>query len=189
VPHNDIPPGWTWNPSAWSGRLPVLALALAGCGIATYLTLYQVGVFATVWEPFFGNGSTRILKGSALAHLLPLPDAALGALAYLADALADGIGGTDRWRTMPWVVVLLGLVSAALGVTGVLLAIFQPVLFGAYCTLCLASAACSVLMVGAAMNEVLACLQHLRRERARGLPWWQALRGRESAHPVTAGRG
>jgi len=30
-----VPPGWGHNPSRWSFRLPVLLLALAGCGIAT----------------------------------------------------------------------------------------------------------------------------------------------------------
>jgi hypothetical protein len=51
----DIPPGWGHNPSKWSRRLPVLLLALADCGIATYLALYQVDVLPTVWEPLFRN--------------------------------------------------------------------------------------------------------------------------------------
>jgi hypothetical protein len=67
------------NPSAWSKRLPVIGLALLGCGIATYLGLYQVDVIRHVWEPFFGNGSEVILKQSTVAHLLPVPDALLGA--------------------------------------------------------------------------------------------------------------
>ena len=64
-----IPPGWSYNPSAWSERLPVLALALTGFGIATYLGLYQLGAVPGVWEPFFGDGSYRILKESSIAHL------------------------------------------------------------------------------------------------------------------------
>jgi uncharacterized membrane protein len=173
----DIPPGWSYNPSAWSERWPVLALALAGCGIATYLTLYQVHILSTVWEPFFGNGSTLILRKSAIAHLLPVPDASLGAFVYFLDVVADSIGGHDRWRSKPWAVLLLGLISTGLGFVGVLLAIFQPVLFGAYCTLCLGSAICSVLMVGAVLDEVLASLQHLARQHARGVSWWHALLG------------
>jgi uncharacterized membrane protein len=176
----DVPPGWTYNPSEWSRRLPVLLLALAGCGIATYLALYQVGVIASVWEPFFGKGSSLILRQSSIAHLLPVPDAALGAVAYLLEAIADRVGGRSRWRTMPWVVLLLGLLAGGMGLVAVLLVIFQPVLFGAFCTLCLASAACSVLILGMVADEVLASWRHLTREHARGRSWWQALR-REAA--------
>jgi hypothetical protein len=173
----NIPPGWSYNPSEWSERWPVLALALGGCGIATYLGLYQVGALPHVWEPFFGNGSEYILKQSAIAREFPIPDALLGAVVYLVDAAADALGGRTRWRTLPWAVLLLGLVGSGLGVAGILLGIMQPVLFDHYCTLCLASAACSLLMVGAILDEVLAALQHLKRERAGGKSWWQALRG------------
>jgi uncharacterized membrane protein len=174
----DIPPGRGHNPSAWAWRWPVLALGLIGCGIATYLALYQVRVLADVWEPFFGNGSTRILRESAVARLLPVPDAALGAFAYLLEVVAGFIGGRDRWRSKPWAVLLTGLAATGLGVTGVLLALSQPLLFGAYCTLCLASAACSVLSFAAAFDEVRACLHHLARRRASGASWRDAVLGR-----------
>jgi uncharacterized membrane protein len=172
-----VPPGWGHNPSKWPHRLPVFLLALAGCDIATYLALYQVGVLPSVWEPFFGAGSTVILKQSAVANLLPVPDAALGAFVYLLEALAELPGGASRWRTKPCMVVLLGLVAAGLGAAAVVLVVCQPVLFGHFCTLCLASAACSLLSCVAAAPEVWATLGHLRREHGRGLPWWQALRG------------
>jgi hypothetical protein len=179
----DVPPGWEHNPSRWSHRLPVLLLALAGCGIATYLALYQFGVLRTAWEPFFGNGSTVILRQSAIAHLLPVPDAAVGAFVYLLEALAELPGGAARWRTKPWAVVLLGLIAAGLGAAAVVLVVCQPVLFGHFCTLCLASAACSLLGCAAAAPEVWATLQHLRREHRRGVAWWHALRGESAAAP------
>jgi uncharacterized membrane protein len=173
----DVPPGSRHNPSAWPRRLPVLVLALAGCAIATYLALYQLQVVGHVWEPFFGDGSRVILRESSIARLLPVPDALLGAAVYLLGAAADLIGGGDRWRTMPWAVLLLGVVSGSLGAGGVVLAVCQPALFGTFCTLCLASAACSVLLAGAVSWEVLATWQHLRRESARGVSWWSALWG------------
>ncbi len=90
------PPGWTINPSDWSQRLPIVALALVGFGIATYLALFQLNVFSTVWEPFFGRGSQIILT-SRISNLLPIPDAALGAMGYLLDAVTGMIGGVkDR---------------------------------------------------------------------------------------------
>ena len=170
------PPGWDYNPSAWSERLPIVGFALVGCAIAGYLALYQWGVFASVWEPFFGDGSRRVLH-SSVSRLLPIPDAALGALGYLADALSGVIGGRARWRTMPWIVLLFGLAVGPLGAVSVMLVIFQPVLFDAFCTLCLASAAISVAMIGPAMDELLASLQHLAREREAGRSLWRAFWG------------
>jgi hypothetical protein len=170
------PLGWDKNPAAWSERLPIEALALVGTGISSYLAAYQLGWGATVWEPFFGRGSETILN-SGVSHLLPVPDAALGAASYLLDAVTGVVGGRARWRTMPWIVVLFGLAVGPLGAVSILLVILQPVLYDAWCTLCLASAAVSVLMIGPAMDEVLASLQHLARVRSRGDSTWRAFWG------------
>jgi hypothetical protein len=66
------PPGWRDNPSSWPQRLPIVAVAAVGFAIATYLTLFQVGVLGSVWEPFFGDGSRTVL-GSSLSRVLPVP--------------------------------------------------------------------------------------------------------------------
>ena len=78
---------------------------------------------------------------------------------------------------MPWLVLLLGLLVCSMGVVGVSLAILQPTLLGGWCTLCLVSVALSVNLVGPALDEVLAALQHLRRERDEGRSLWRALCG------------
>ncbi|MDP9311096.1 MAG: vitamin K epoxide reductase family protein [Chloroflexota bacterium] len=172
----DMPPGWSYNPASWSQRLPIVGLALVGFGIATYLALYQLNVFATVWEPFFGDGS-RIILNSSISRVLPIPDAALGALGYLVDAGAGVIGGRARWRTMPWIVVLFGLAVGPLGAVSIGLVILQPVRFGTFSTLALASAVVSVVMIGPAMDEFLASLQHLKREHNRGHSLWRTFWG------------
>lgn len=171
------PPGWSYNPSAWSRRVPILVRAAIGFLIALYLSLYQLGVFATVWEPFFGDGSRAILH-SAVATLLPVPDATLGATAYLLDVVTGSIGGTGRWRTKPWIVILFGFVVIPVGTTGVTLVILQGDVFHHWCTLCLTSALISVSLVGPVLGEVLASLQHLKRSRARGESLWNAFWGR-----------
>ncbi len=172
----EVPPGWRINPSAWPGRLPIIGLALGGFGIAGYLALYQWGVIGDVWEPFFGDGSERILT-SRVSYLLPVPDAALGALAYLVDAVTGAIGGRRRWRTMPWIVFLFGLAIGPLGAVSVILVILQPVLYDGWCTLCLASAVISLAMIGPAADEVLATLQELKRAHAEGRSLWRAFWG------------
>jgi uncharacterized membrane protein len=173
-PH--APPGWSYNPSSWAERLWIIGVSLLGFGIASYLALYQWGIFAQVWEPFFGKGSEAVLH-SFISKLLPIPDAALGAFAYLLDAVTGVVGGRERWRTMPWMVVLFGLAVGPLGIVSVLLVIAQPVLLHAWCTLCLVSAFISLVMIGPAMDEVLASLQYLKREYDNGRSMWQAFWG------------
>ena len=172
-----VPPGWDYNPAAWSQRAPIIGLALLGTAVATYLTLYQLRVISDVWEPFFGDGS-RVILNSEVSRILPIPDAALGALSYVLDAAGGAIGGVRRWRTMPWLVVLFGLLVGPLGIVSLVLTILQPVAFGAWCTLCLSSAAISTLMIGPTMDEVLASLQHLRRVKDGGGSVWRAFWGR-----------
>jgi uncharacterized membrane protein len=174
--YDSLPPDWSYNPSSWSQRLPIVGLALGGFGIALYLALYQLRIFADVWEPFFGDGSRAILS-SWVSELLPVPDAALGAFGYLLDAVSGVIGGGRRWRTMPWMVILFGLAVGPLGAVSVLLVILQPVLFDAWCTLCLLSGVISIMMIGPAMDELLASLQYIKREHRRGNSVWRAFWG------------
>jgi hypothetical protein len=124
----------------------------------------------------FGEGS-RVILTSSVSRLLPVPDAALGAFGYLLDAVAGLIGGRQRWRTMPWIVVVFGLAVGPLGAVSIVLVILQPVLFDAWCTLCLTSAVISLLMIGPAMDEFLASLQYLKRQHVEGRSVWRAFWG------------
>jgi uncharacterized membrane protein len=178
----DTPPGWSYNPSSWPQRLPIVGLALVGGLIATYLTLYQLRIVPGVWEPFFGDGSRTVLN-SGVSRLLPVPDAALGAFGYVVDAVTGLIGGRGRWRTLPWMVLVFGVAVGPLGAVSLLLVVLQPVLLDSWCTLCLASALISVLMIGPAMDEFLASLQYMRRERDRGHSLWRAFWGLGERRP------
>ncbi|MBL8071946.1 MAG: vitamin K epoxide reductase family protein [Nitrospira sp.] len=165
------PPGWTYNPSSWSERLWLIGVAILGFLISGYLGLYQWGILDSVWEPWFGRGSETVLH-SPLSRVLPVPDAILGAMAYGIDAVAGAVGGTTRWKTMPWMVVLFGLAVGPLGLVSVLLVTAQPLLLHAWCTLCLLSAVISVVMIGPAMDEVLASLQVLKRAKEQRKAVW-----------------
>lgn len=175
----NIPPGWDYNPASWPQRIPIILLALAGFLVALYLALYQWRIFETVWEPFFGNGSVTILN-SSISNILPVPDAALGAFGYLIDAVAAAIGGMRRWRSMPWIVILFGLAVGPLGIVSLMLVVFQPVLFNAWCSLCLLSGLISVIMIGPAMDEFLASMQYLKRVKKSGTSLWKAFWGYKS---------
>ncbi len=174
---DEIPPGWEHNPASWSQRVPIVVLALLGFVVASYLGLYQIDAIDDVWEPFFGDGSKNVLD-SKLSRVVPIPDAWLGAFGYLADAISGMIGGRKRWKTMPWIVVLFGLLVGPLGGISIALVMSQPLVVGSWCTLCLMSAVISVLMIGPAMDEMLASLQYLRRVQLDGrVSLWQAFWG------------
>jgi len=173
IKNGDIPPGWDYNPSSWPQRIPLVVVALIGFVIALYLGLYQLQIFPTVWEPFFGDGSTKVLN-SSISKALPIPDGLLGAFGYLLDVVTGIIGKKDRWRTKPWIVILFGIAVGPLGLTSVLLVILQPVLVGAWCTLCIVTAIISVVMISPAMDELLASFQYLRRVKKGGGSVWKA---------------
>lgn len=149
------------SPSAWERRLLIAGLALAGLAIAVYLTLYQLGIVPTVWEPLFGDGSRKVLC-SPISRLLPVPDASLGAAGYLVEIVTGLIGGRDRWRTAPKTVLFFGAVAAAMALFGLLLAAAQAFWLRAGCTLCLISAAISVGIAVLAREEVMAAARSLR---------------------------
>ncbi len=155
-----VPPAWDYNPSSWSQRLPLVVIASIGFIIALYMGLYQLRIYETVWEPLFNDGSVKVLN-SEISKALPVPDAVLGAFGYVLDVVTGIIGKTDRWKTKPWIVILFGIAVGPLGFISVMLVIFQPVIVGAWCTLCIVTAIISVVMISPAMDELLASLQYL----------------------------
>ena len=100
---------------------------------------------------------------SFVSRLLPVPDAALGAAGYAAELIGGMIGGTERSQTQPGLVVAYGIVVAFVTLTAVLLVIVQVLVIRAGCTLCLTSAAISLVVAGLARREVFAALRHWRK--------------------------
>ena len=164
------PPGFSSNPTEWSRRIPIVVLAFAGLCLSVYLTLFQVDVLSGVWDPFFQ--STKVLE------YLGVPDAALGALAYATEIILSLIGGRQKWRTVPWTVLAFGIVILSGALVSVLLILMQAFLVGAWCTLCLASAAISFAIFILGYREPLAGLRFLRRVRGSGGSVWRPLWGR-----------
>lgn len=171
------PPDWSFNPSAWRERRVVVAAALMGFAIAVYLTLYQLGVVRDVWDPVFGDASSAAVLHSPLSAALPVPDAALGAVGYLLETITAVAGGEDRWRRHPWLVLTYGATVVALGMASTTLVMLQPLMARAWCAPCLLSALISVNLIGPALTETLAALQHTRRAASRGVPLLRALGG------------
>lgn len=177
---------WDHNPSAWSQRVPVCVLALIAFVIAMYMAFYQWGLVTHVWDPVFGEQTHRVLKSDVsekMMHWIHLPDAALGALAYLGDAIFAIAGSTRRWQYRPWLVILFGLDVIPLGVVSIILVILQGAVVGSWCFLCLVTAVISLLLIFFAYDEVWSSLLYLHRVWQRSKSWpvvWKALWGRRT---------
>jgi hypothetical protein len=177
-------PPWGYNPSAWDQRIPICLLALAGFAISVYLALYEWGLIASVWDPVFGRDTERVLR-SQVSHTLyrwfGIPDAALGAVAYLGDAVLGLAGSTRRWQYRPWMVILFGIDVIPLGGVSAVLVLLQATLVGYWCFLCLISAAISMVLIYFAYDEVWSSVLYLTRV-------WRATRSAREVWHAFAGR-
>lgn len=168
----DQPPGWSYNPSSWSQRSILILLGFAGWMISRYLAAFQFGFMNTLWDPFFGGQSSLVLT-SKMSRSLPVSDAGLGAFAYTFEFLMGWMGASSRWRTMPWMVTLFGILVIPLGLVHIFLVSSQPVAVGHWCFFCLAAAAVMLPMIPLEVDEVIAMIQFLVRSKKRGAPFWQ----------------
>jgi hypothetical protein len=168
----EIPPGWSYNPSTWHQRMPMIVLALFGWFISRYLAAAQLGYIPQAWEPFFGEGTERVLH-SEISRMWPVPDAGLGALVYTLEFLMAWMGGKTRWRTMPWMVFFFFILVVPLGLAHITLVILQPVAVGYWCTLCLLAAFLMLLMIPYTVDEVVATGQFVRKSVKDGKPFWR----------------
>jgi nucleoside-diphosphate-sugar epimerase len=174
----DTPPGWTYSPSTYLQRLPIIALGLFGFLIARVLAAYQLGHADGVWEPFFAGDETRngteFIITSDVSRAWPIADGGLGATTYMLEVLMGIMGGRARWRTMPWMVATFGIAVVPLGVVSIYFIIIQPVEIGTYCTLCLIAAVAMLVMIPYSLDELVAMGQFLVLNRRRGRPFWRS---------------
>ncbi len=189
----DIPPGWAYSPASWVQRLPIAVFALIGFFIARYMAAYQLGYTDRAWDPFFGSGTETIIT-SAESKAWPIADGGLGAVVYMLELVMTFMGGKDRWRTMPWMVLALGILILPLGVVSIVFVIIQPITIGTWCTLCWVAAIAMLLMIPYSLDEFVAMGQFLVDARRRGKPFWRTFwtgdameGGREDSSPGVLG--
>jgi nucleoside-diphosphate-sugar epimerase len=176
-----VPPGWSYNPSEWGQRVPIIGLALLGLYVSRYLAGYQLGHIPALWDPFFvgslsdpRNGTEEIVT-SWVSKAVPVSDAALGGYTYLLEILTGMVGSRRRWRTAPWLVLLFGLMIVPLGLTTILFIVIQPVVLGTWSTLALVGGAAVLIQIPYSLDELLATCQFLRRRVRAGKSWLRVL--------------
>ena len=101
-------------------------------------------------------------------------------VATLALGIEQGIligvvGSARRWRTMPWLVLIFGIMIIPLGAVSITFIIIQPIVIGTWCTLCLIGAAAMLLQIPYSVDEVVATIQFMRRRWKAGKGFWRIL--------------
>lgn len=177
-----VPPGWSYNPSEWTQRLPIIALAIVGLYVSRYLAAYQLGHIPSLWDPFFSASSaqdprngTEDIVTSWVSKAWPVSDAAVGGYTYALEIVTGLVGSRLRWRTMPWLVVLFGLMIVPLGITSIAFIIIQPIAIGTWSAVALIGAAAVLIQIPYSLDELLATLQFMRRRAQAGQNWLKVL--------------
>lgn len=167
----EVPPGWSYNPSSYLQRVPVIGLNIICWLIARYMAAYQLGFIDTIWDPFFGEGTVQVLT-SSISKAFPVSDAGLGATMYLLEAVF-GFGDPRRWHTMPWFVMMFGVLAVPVSCVSIVLIILQPTVVGAWCGPCLVTALLMLLIIPFALDEVVATFQFVKGAPQRGESRWK----------------
>jgi uncharacterized membrane protein len=115
----------------------VAALALAGIFIATYLTLYKLGV---IGELSCSIGSCETVNTSKWSRFVGFPVAAWGVLFYLEVFIIALIGTTARLADQPAISLIL-VIESAIGVLfSAWLTYLELAVIHAICIWCVSSA-------------------------------------------------
>lgn len=175
---------YSYNPSAWSQRIPICVLAAVATVISVYMALYQWRIIGSVWDPVFGDGTENVLDSKVAQTMdrwIGVPDAAFGAFAYLGDAVLGLAGSPRRWQFRPWMVILFGIDVIPLGIVSSVLVVLQGTVVGYWCFLCLITAVISLILAYWAFDEVTASLKYLWRVWKISGDWkvlWKSFCGR-----------
>ena len=187
------PEPWEYNPSKWSQRILICLVALPAFLAAVYMGLYQWRLVDSVWDPVFGEQTIQVLD-SETSHTMyrwfRIPDAMLGALAYLGDMVFALAGSIRRWQYRPWLVIVFGFDVIPLGIVSAILVAMQGLVVGAWCFLCIFTAVISLILVVLAYDEVWSCILYLRRVWVRSRDvrvFWNAFWGKPSEIAYQAG--
>jgi hypothetical protein len=143
------------------------------CMIA--IGLYQTGIIRRLWNPAWRRlDSSRVAAvGPAYRPLgLPIPDSLLGLVSYAATAALAGLGGPERHRRQPWLVLLMTgkvLGDAALG--AVLFGV-QWAWYRTFCLYCVTTSALSLVAMALVVPETWAAGKRIvaQREKRHVLP-------------------
>jgi uncharacterized membrane protein len=84
-------------------RRAIIGLSLVGMASMTAVTLLQTGIVKHLPDPPVGNFDSDKVNSSDTAYRFGVPDGSISLASLAANITIAAFGGTDRWRTQPWV--------------------------------------------------------------------------------------
>ena len=118
-------------------RMAIAVLALLGLFVATYLTLYKVGVIGAITCQV---GSCDRVQNSPWSYLLGIPVSAWGVGAYIGMFTVAMLGLQPRWAGERWVALALFGMSAVGVAFSAYLTYLEAFVIHAWCQWCVVSA-------------------------------------------------
>ena len=147
-------------------RRRVGAMALSAAGSMGVVAAYQMGLLKHLPEPPLAMLDADKVDASPEAYWPgSTPDAALGLLQAAATMALAGMGPQDRWRTSPWIPLLLAAKAAGDAAGAALLTAEQVTRHRRICSYCTVAAAATAATLPLALPEARAAWGELRRRR------------------------
>jgi uncharacterized membrane protein len=147
-------------------RRRILAAALVAGASYLPVVAYQAGLLRHLPEPPLPGLDADKVDASPEAYWPgSTPDAALGLLQAAATMALAGMGPQDRWRTSPWIPLLLAAKAAGDAAGAALLTAEQVTRHRRICSYCTVAAAATAATLPLALPEARAAWGELRRRR------------------------
>ncbi len=150
----------------WEERRTIVSCSLAAIGCMGLIALYQMGVIKRLPEPNLPGLDAEKVDASdeAYAHL-QMGDAFPGLGSYAVTAGLAAMGGSDRFRTQPWIPLALLAKTTVDAVQAAKLTYDQFAKHQAACLWCLAATAATAANLAYSIPEAKAAVQALKDRR------------------------
>jgi len=148
-------------------RRGIVGLSLVAVGSMGLITLYQMGIIKHLPEPPLPRLDADKVDASPEAYSrFATPDGILGIGSYAMTMGFAAMGGQDRARTQPWILLVLAAKVAFDTSQAVRLTVDQATKQKAFCSWCLLSAICTFATVPLVIPETRAAIRHLTGKAA-----------------------
>ncbi len=143
-------------------RRKIVGLSLVSITSMSIIALYQMGIIKHLPEPSIPYLDADKVDASAEAYsYFATPDAVLGMVSYGVTAALTAMGGADRAREQPWIVLALAAKVAVDAVGAGKLTVDQWTKHRAFCSYCLIAATATFATVPLVIPEARVAYREL----------------------------
>ncbi len=150
------------TPDLWPRRATVV-LSLVGVASMAATSLLQTGVVRHLPDPPLPGFDSDKVNLSKTAYPFGIPDGTIGLLSFAANLPLAAVGGPDRARVRPWVVVLAAAKALADAAVSGWYFYQMPTKEKAWCGYCIAAQLANLGITALILPEARRALSELRR--------------------------